>query len=452
MSVTTLQRGFLVVAILLLLSVAPSRSLNRSYSLFAQDVPKAERSEPANDPDAVKKLIDQIRLQEADVPAGPNALPENPAPHVMVMLDLAQLDLFNVGNAQSRNLIFHLLFANPTSQDFRLSVDDIAAEIDGEKRSLKDLPQRLQNGSIPHGRKQVPISSMNPPKDRAWTIPANATSDIWIVYAEIPVGANVPKCKLKIKLGESTKELDINEIERARLKMTVERIGPRQCLALFTLGGTLTTINAGSLVEELEKLVDQKVARVVIRWGAEATPPEKKVLDWLQTTMQLPGVNPNQHSVFPVIPASIREFHLTAFRPNEDVRGRSMAAVFDRPHRTGCINRLPKQSVPRCGPRIKHYRETSCWPRFVQGILLLERPRWRMAAVGWMSISFRFSSSGRKIPTRIFSGQPSRQSAILENQKRSRNWSPSRRRTPIRSRPWPSRDWRGRDLAPLTMR
>ena len=251
MRVTTLQRGAFVVAILLLMSVASPWSLN---PLFAQEVPKAERTEPANDPDAVKKLIDQIRRQEADVAAGPNALPVDAAPHVMVMLDLAQLDLLNVGNSQSRNLIYHLLFANPTAQDFKLSVDDIAAEIDGENRALKDLPQRVQNGSITHGRKQISISSMNPPKDRTWTIPANMTSDIWIAYAEIPIGANVPKCKLKIKLGEATKELDINEIERARLKMTVERIGPRQCLALITLGGTLTTINSGSFVKSLKSL------------------------------------------------------------------------------------------------------------------------------------------------------------------------------------------------------
>ena len=96
---------------------------------------------------------------------------------------------------------------------------------------------------------------------------------------------------------------------------------------------------------------------MVIRWGAEATPPEQKVLDWLKTTMQLPGVNPNQHSVFPVIPSSIREFHLTTFRPSDDTRGRSMGGGLrpTSPHRmhktaaeaVGAALRTAYQALPR---------------------------------------------------------------------------------------------------------
>lgn len=357
MSVTTFQRRSLAAAIILLLTIAPRTSFDRSTCLFAQDAPKVERTDPANDPDALKKLVEQIRLQDAEVSGAQKVPVEEASPHVMVLLEVAHLDLFLVGNSQSRYLALHLQFANPTANDFRLSADDIDAEIDGEKRPLRDLPVRLHSHSVPYGRLQVPVSKMSLPRDRSWTIPANRNLGIWIVYPDIPIGTNVPKCKLKIKLGDTSKEIDVNEIQRLRLKMTVERIGPRECLALITIGGAINAFNSGAFVDELEKLAEQKIARVVVRWGETASPPEKKVLDWLQPAMHGHGMNPNQQTLFPVIPSSIREFHLTEFRPNDEARGRTVGGSLrpTAPHRlhksaadaVGAALRTAYQALPR---------------------------------------------------------------------------------------------------------
>ena len=157
------------------------------------------------------------------------------------------------------------MLANTTQQAFTITQDQVVAEIDGEDRKMKEIPRNLLNLSIPPGRQHLQISTIKPPKE--WKLPAGGQTGIWLVYPELPLGSSVPKCRLKIKLGEMTKEINVNELQRAQLGLDLQRIGPRQSLALITICGAMNTFNAGSLVDELDKLVEQKVARVVIRWG-----------------------------------------------------------------------------------------------------------------------------------------------------------------------------------------
>ena len=334
--VTVIRMVLLIAGFALVLSEQPR--------LLAQEPPV--KSEAPSESDLLKKLIDRIQKNRADIDRFNHVAPAmegNSPPQVFAMLDLAHIGSFYAGNGQTRFLALRVLMANTTDQDFTVMREQVITEIDGESRSLKDLPKILLNYSIPSARRQIQISTIKRPKE--WKLNAGGQAELWLLYAELPPGSSVPKCRVKIKLGEMTKEIDVNNVQAAQLGLNVERIGPRQSLALFTIGGTLTTFNTGTLVEELDKLVEQKVARVVIRWGEGATPPDNQLNLWLQNAAAGNSGNPNQSPVFPIIPIAIREFHLTEFPTTDDVQVRNNYAYGLRPTPQIRVHKTALESV-----------------------------------------------------------------------------------------------------------
>ena len=284
----------------------------------------SQKNETTTDPDSLKKLIERINKLESEVerlkktPAAANA---DGDPQVLVMLDVAHIGLLYAPTGQTRFLVLHVMLANTGNQAFTIARDQVIAELDGEERKLKEFPQQLQHNSVMSGKQHYRLADMKPPKE--WRLPAGGQTGMWLVYPELPLGPNVPKCKIKVKLGETTKTIDVNELQRMQLNLDVERIGPRQALALCTIGGSINSFNAGSLVDALDKLVEQKVARVVLRWVDGSTAPDPQLMNWLQMAAAGNAGNTNANPMYPVIPAAIREFHLTEFPAGEDGQARN---------------------------------------------------------------------------------------------------------------------------------
>ena len=285
----------------------------------------SQKSESSTDPASLKKLVERINKLEAEVDRLKNGAPATATgvdQQVMAMLDVAHLGLFYTGGGPTRFLVLHVMLANPTKQSFTIARDQMIAEIDGEERKIKEIPQQLQSFQIQTGKQNYQISTMKPLKE--WKLPAGGQTGIWLVYTDLAIGPNVPKCLLKIKLGDVTKEINVNDLQRAQLSLEVERIGPRESLALFTISGAINTFNAGAFVDELDAVVAKKIARVVVRWVDGATPPDPQLMNWLQTAAAGNNGN-NVNQMFPVIPAAIREFHLTEFPVGDDVQARNQA-------------------------------------------------------------------------------------------------------------------------------
>ncbi len=291
------------------------------HAVLAQQ--DAQKPETSTDPASLRKLVERINKLEVEVDRLKNGAPTVATgvdQQILAMLDVAHLGLFFSGNGQTRYLVLHVMLANTTKQAFTIARDQVIAEIDGEERKLKDIPQQLQNFQFQSGKQQYQISTMKPLKE--WKLPAGGQTGIWMVYTDLPIGPNVPKCVLKIKLGDVTKEINVNELQRAQLSLDVARIGPKQSLALFTISGAINTFNAGSFVDELDAVVAQKIARVVVRWVDGATPPDPQLMNWLQTAAAGNHGN-NVNQLFPAIPAAIQEFHLTEFPVSDDVQTRN---------------------------------------------------------------------------------------------------------------------------------
>ena len=318
------------------------------HAVWAQE--DSQKPETSTDPVSLKKLVERINKLEAEVDRLKNGAPAAGTgidQQVMAMLDVAHLGLFYSGNGQTRFLVLHVMLANTTKQSFTIARDQVIAEIDGEERKLKDIPQQLQNYQIQSGKQNYQISTMKPLKE--WRLPAGGQTGIWLVYPDLAIGPNVPKCLLKIKLGDVTKDINVNDLQRAQLSLEVERIGPRESLALFTISGTINSFNAGSFVDELDRIVAQKIARVVVRWVDGATPPDPQLMNWLQAAAAGNHGNNNANQMFPVIPAAIQEFHLTEFPVGDDVQARNQAFAMRAPGQF----RMHKTSSESVGAALK---------------------------------------------------------------------------------------------------
>ena len=148
-----------------------------------------------------------------------------------------------------------------------LKAKDISLRVEGSELRMKDLTTALRNQTIQAGLKTVELSKLKVLADLKVPPPSGTK---WLVFTGIPAGVQIPKMVLRLRLGDKPLEVDVNDAAHQAMRLQVERIGPRGCLALLTISGELNTVNMGSLSSVLESLVAQKVVRVVIRFTGRA--------------------------------------------------------------------------------------------------------------------------------------------------------------------------------------
>ena len=295
------------------------------WTQAAQDKPAADPKKGTAESEAFQKLLDRINKLEAEVERlknGPAAQPKPAADAgtVLTLVDMAHVGVVYLQSGQFRYVALHLIVANTTGKSVTIAQDQITAEIDGEVRKLETIPPDIVNYSFQlrtqgNNAQSYSLQTMQPEKSR--TVPPGGQLSFWLVFPKLGVSNTVPKCKLRLQLGETKKEIDINAVQRALLAMETERIGPRGSLALITITGTMTMFNTQSLVDELDRIVALKVARVVLRWSADAPQPDGQILNWLQNATNLGQVR-NPNDIFPSLPGALREFHMVKFSDNDN--------------------------------------------------------------------------------------------------------------------------------------
>jgi HEAT repeat protein len=210
--------------------------------------------------------------------------------------------------AGQRFLAVELNVANHGTQPLKIRPRDMTLNVEGTDYRLREAVGGLRNGSFQVRGRTVAITRMQPLTDL--DVAPGASEEKWIVFGGMEPGSQVPRMLLRIAAAGATQEVDINDVARQELRLTVERIGPRGCLALLTIGGELNTVNAGSLVSTLESLVAQKVVRAVIRFDRSASHLDGQMVSWLQQGAFLAGRADNANAQMPAFPAALRELHL----------------------------------------------------------------------------------------------------------------------------------------------
>ena len=267
------------------------------------DSKPATENKSAADAEAFKKLIERIGKLEAEVerlksvpPAQAGGKKDGP---VLTLVDVAHVGMAYGPTGQSRYVAIRITLANTSDQPVTLTREQVTAEIDGEARKLELIPAGTSGYSFQSDKQNYSLNKMQPKK--SWKVTAGGQNSIWFVYPGLPVSATVPRCKLKLTLGEVTKEIDINEVQRAVLGLESERIGPRNSLALLTVTGPLNAFNTQSIIDEMDRLVTQKVVRVVLRWSPDAPQPDGPALNGLNQATAALGQPRNGSEQFPAI-------------------------------------------------------------------------------------------------------------------------------------------------------
>lgn len=287
-----------------------------SADLFAQ---VRTQPGPANDPHAVplqhvRELIGRLETVDMDLAPLKTIHGELPAEKthrkVYTLLETPYLGRAYDGTSQgTRFFAAHVILVNLTPHPVALEPQrDVKLQANGESHELGDIPAAMQYQPVRIGDRTAPVKDLQPPQ--TLHVPSGKAAGMWVVFTQLPRGPDVPKLMLRVKAGQDISNLNVTEYARRLLKLDVQRIGPRKCLALLTIAGELNTVNAGSLVERLNGLVLDDVRRVVIRWTDAAAPLDADILNWLQqSAAQVEGGNAVNNGM-PVLPTSLRELDL----------------------------------------------------------------------------------------------------------------------------------------------
>ncbi|MBS0265110.1 MAG: hypothetical protein JSS02_24475 [Planctomycetes bacterium] len=215
------------------------------------------------------------------------------------------------GNNNSRFFVARLTLINLTNAPVVSKREGVQLDFDGNPYPVKMTVDSLRNRPLLVNQQYIPIQNLPMPAEL--NLAPGARGVTWLVFTELPPGNHMTSLVLKYPLGEANQEWNVVQHERDRLGMKIERIGPRQCLGLIRVSGILNTINVSSLVDELDKLSNERPSRAIIDWLPGSSVSEMQLSNWLQNSAVSSGRAQQQFAdqQFPAIPGSIRELHLS---------------------------------------------------------------------------------------------------------------------------------------------
>ncbi len=304
--------------------VITSAVVCQATSVSAQPATEQIEAEPAKADNAVKqtqiqellKRLEKVEteLQQLKKANGGNIPAGAQDQKVVTLLESPYLGMtYNSPNGV-RYFAARLILVNLTAKPITIKREQINLEADGTAFKLEDVPATIQGYSFRIGNQSHSLRNLKPATQLK--IASGGTASTWVVFANLPKGNRVPKLVLQLDLGDAKKRgLDVNQYALRQLELNTQRMGPKNSLALLTIGGDLNTLNIGNLISEMDRLVEQKVARVAIAWTDSAPQLESNLLSWLQQSALQAGRGQYINAQFPTIPVTIGELHLAAI-PN----------------------------------------------------------------------------------------------------------------------------------------
>jgi tetratricopeptide (TPR) repeat protein len=248
-------------------------------------------------------MLQSVSAQEADRPAGDR----NAAPKVRLELENSHLGYTFMGDAGIRYFVTQVHVTNISDQavsvpmaDFRLSAGGVVTAPDLKFPRLTGYDFRV-------GGKSYRFRDLE--RTEALAITPGESGSAWLVFTDLVKTQDVPQLDLRLRFGGVEHHVDVNAHYEQELQLHVERIGPRECLALLRIDGRLNSINVGTLVETIDQFGTAGLSRVVVGFGEAARELDEPLGSWLYQTAQ--GIQTNQtYAMFPVVTSPIRELHV----------------------------------------------------------------------------------------------------------------------------------------------
>jgi HEAT repeat protein len=202
---------------------------------------------------------------------------------------------------------------NLTGKEVTVSPDDYTLSADGNQLKLTELPSQIRSTSFQSGNQSYRLSAL---QTQTLTLHHGANGQTWLVFAGLAKGTTPRSLELEIAHSDGkVATIDVVDYFGQQLGLTVERVGPRASLAVITVKGALNTVSLLKLVKELDGLVEDKVARAVIRWEKGTPQPDANIINWMRQVAVQSGMQEVVNYLYPTIPSAISEFHLVDPKP-----------------------------------------------------------------------------------------------------------------------------------------
>ncbi|HUG90111.1 MAG TPA: HEAT repeat domain-containing protein [Planctomycetaceae bacterium] len=296
---------------------------------------------PKKDPDSVPGLLERlddvhrelIRLKVRPAPLVPAE--KQPQLHVILETPFAGANYYGSPNS-IHYFACRLRFVNLTGKAVTVASRQIALKADDKTLMAGDIPSQLRGAGFSVGNRGFSLSSPDLQTPETLAVPAGGTAATWVAFAPLPGGGQVPKLTLEIPWDANRLSLNVNEFALGLMRRSVERIGPRQSLAIIRIAGEMNAVNVQELVRVFDELALAKVARAVICWDEQAPPVDSQIWNWLMQSAAQAGqgqVQNRQNQQFPTVPAAIRELHLAEL-PQQNASNVSSSNATTRVHQT----------------------------------------------------------------------------------------------------------------------
>lgn len=224
-----------------------------------------------------------------------------------VEIQRSVLDRTFVGQGGVRYFISELSVTNRTDDELTIPLSETSLLADGKEYKAEIAPESLQG----HGFHVVDesIRFRDLVQEDSLEIDPGETRSSWVVFTNLPMLSTVPQMTLLVHTPEEKQSVDVNQHHASRLRMTCQRIGPRQTLGVVRIAGTLDTVNVGTLASLTDEIAGQGVSRLVLSFEDSAAPLTDNLAGWVKQIAEDNGTA-RQYSHFPAIAPSIQEIHL----------------------------------------------------------------------------------------------------------------------------------------------
>ncbi|QDV48263.1 tetratricopeptide repeat protein [Gimesia fumaroli] len=307
---------------------------------------RAKKNDPATDSgSAVSNAESRQRLLEIEQRL--KALNQQPAhqptvsreSEAFLIIDNAVKGLLNnPRDNKAHFFLARLTLVNQSQRPLKLIRNQIKATVDGQNFPVAGLPKNLSYQSVQLGKVDQSLNRLKF-EDEVEVAPGKQGS-LWLVLSEIAADGRIPEFQIQTMINGQPLHLNVNRFELGKLQHTVQRIGPNQCLAEFTIRGELNSINVGSLVHEIDLLTAKNIKRYVLYFPAAEPNIERKVKEWLPRAAESIGTNTIVERRFPAFPTMISKLHLAgkAFKDDKPRYPSIMATQFAHATETAAIH------------------------------------------------------------------------------------------------------------------
>ena len=167
------------------------------------------------------------------------------------------------------------------------------------------------------------------PEGQVVSLEPGEVKQILAVFQNLPQGGVFQPIVLTVTGLPQPVRIDVLQEAREAMQLSVTRTGPRDCLAVVTLGGSLHQVGAHALTNELQTIADAGASRLVVLWGdgdGESSSQSGRVGRNVKTWLREGAKQNRAYSHLPPLPAGLQEVHLGPFPGSSSISSSSSNA------------------------------------------------------------------------------------------------------------------------------